>query len=134
MAHSYYLAYWEMGNICESEQIKASLLSTCCVLWTGKITWSEAYRCDLLPKFLNLILLKDLRTHTHTLDFYVHFAVRTILYYLSILFLILLVKTLLGALLFQVAMCNFQTIKDAADVAIATMLSGIQVCLFFFWF
>jgi D-lactate dehydrogenase (cytochrome) len=31
-----------------------------------------------------------------------------------------------------VAMCNFQTIKDAADVAIATMLSGIQVCLFFF--
>ncbi|TVU41506.1 hypothetical protein EJB05_15032 [Eragrostis curvula] len=26
-----------------------------------------------------------------------------------------------------VAMCNFQTIKDAADVAIATMLSGIQV-------
>ena len=30
----------------------------------------------------------------------------------------------------QVAMCNFQTIKDAADVAIATMLSGIQVCPF----
>jgi D-lactate dehydrogenase (cytochrome) len=28
----------------------------------------------------------------------------------------------------QVAMCNFKTIKDAADVAIATMLSGIQVC------
>ncbi|KAM0846870.1 hypothetical protein ACQ4PT_055387 [Festuca glaucescens] len=27
----------------------------------------------------------------------------------------------------KVAMCNFQTIKDAADVAIATMLSGIQV-------
>ncbi|KAL0309442.1 UNVERIFIED_CONTAM: D-lactate dehydrogenase [cytochrome], mitochondrial [Sesamum radiatum] len=27
----------------------------------------------------------------------------------------------------QVAMCNFPTIKDAADVAIATMLSGIQV-------
>jgi hypothetical protein len=27
-------------------------------------------------------------------------------------------------------MCNFQTIKDAADVAIATMLSGIQVCPF----
>ncbi|KAG6473157.1 hypothetical protein ZIOFF_067064 [Zingiber officinale] len=27
----------------------------------------------------------------------------------------------------NVAMCNFQTIKDAADVAIATMLSGIQV-------
>ncbi|RWW27952.1 hypothetical protein GW17_00007589 [Ensete ventricosum] len=27
----------------------------------------------------------------------------------------------------DVAMCNFQTIKDAADVAIATMLSGIQV-------
>jgi hypothetical protein len=27
-------------------------------------------------------------------------------------------------------MCNFQTIKDAADVAIATMLSGIQVCRF----
>lgn len=26
-----------------------------------------------------------------------------------------------------VAMCNFKTIKDAADVAIATMLSGIQV-------
>ncbi|CAN6196938.1 unnamed protein product [Urochloa humidicola] len=26
-----------------------------------------------------------------------------------------------------VAMCNFRTIKDAADVAIATMLSGIQV-------
>uniref|UniRef100_A0A2P2LG10 D-lactate dehydrogenase cytochrome isoform X2 n=1 Tax=Rhizophora mucronata TaxID=61149 RepID=A0A2P2LG10_RHIMU len=26
-----------------------------------------------------------------------------------------------------VAMCNFPTIKDAADVAIATMLSGIQV-------
>jgi D-lactate dehydrogenase (cytochrome) len=25
-------------------------------------------------------------------------------------------------------MCNFKTIKDAADVAIATMLSGIQVC------
>ena len=24
-------------------------------------------------------------------------------------------------------MCNFPTIKDAADVAIATMLSGIQV-------
>lgn len=33
-------------------------------------------------------------------------------------------------LLFQVAMCNFKTIKDAADVAIATMLSGIQVCIF----
>jgi hypothetical protein len=27
-------------------------------------------------------------------------------------------------------MCNFKTIKDAADVAIATMLSGIQVCFF----
>ena len=27
----------------------------------------------------------------------------------------------------QVAMCNFPTIKDAADVAIATMHSGIQV-------
>lgn len=27
----------------------------------------------------------------------------------------------------QVAMCNFPTIKDAADVAIATMMSGIQV-------
>jgi hypothetical protein len=27
-------------------------------------------------------------------------------------------------------MCNFKTIKDAADVAIATMLSGIQVCVF----
>lgn len=27
----------------------------------------------------------------------------------------------------QVAMCNFPTVKDAADVAIATMLSGIQV-------
>ncbi|KAM0057081.1 putative D-lactate dehydrogenase (cytochrome) [Helianthus debilis subsp. tardiflorus] len=27
----------------------------------------------------------------------------------------------------QVAMCNFPTIKDAADVAIAVMLSGIQV-------
>lgn len=26
-------------------------------------------------------------------------------------------------------MCNFPTIKDAADVAIATMLSGIQVGL-----
>lgn len=24
-------------------------------------------------------------------------------------------------------MCNFPTVKDAADVAIATMLSGIQV-------
>lgn len=33
------------------------------------------------------------------------------------------------ALLFQVAMCNFQMIKDAADVAMATMLSGIQVQL-----
>jgi hypothetical protein len=33
-------------------------------------------------------------------------------------------------LLSQVAMCNFKTIKDAADVAIATMLSGIQVCVF----
>ncbi|KAK1281785.1 hypothetical protein QJS10_CPB22g00804 [Acorus calamus] len=30
----------------------------------------------------------------------------------------------------EVAMCNFQTIKDAADVTIATMLSGIQdVCV-----
>lgn len=28
---------------------------------------------------------------------------------------------------FQVAMCHFRTIKDAADVAIATMLSGVQV-------
>lgn len=27
----------------------------------------------------------------------------------------------------QVAMCNFPTVKDAADVAIATMMSGIQV-------
>lgn len=27
----------------------------------------------------------------------------------------------------QVAMCNFPTIKEAADVAIATMLSGVQV-------
>lgn len=27
----------------------------------------------------------------------------------------------------QVAMCNFPTVKDAADVAIATMLAGIQV-------
>ncbi|KAF5772531.1 putative D-lactate dehydrogenase (cytochrome) [Helianthus annuus] len=27
----------------------------------------------------------------------------------------------------QVAMCNFPTIKDAADVAIAAMLSSIQV-------
>jgi hypothetical protein len=26
-------------------------------------------------------------------------------------------------------MCNFPTVKDAADVAIATMLSGIQVGL-----
>jgi hypothetical protein len=34
------------------------------------------------------------------------------------------------SLFIQVAMCNFQTIKDAADVAIATMLSGIQVCPF----
>lgn len=30
-------------------------------------------------------------------------------------------------ILAQVAMCNFPTIKDAADVAIATMHSGIQV-------
>lgn len=29
----------------------------------------------------------------------------------------------------QVAMCNFPTIKDAADVAIATMMSGIQVLI-----
>jgi len=29
-----------------------------------------------------------------------------------------------------VAMCNFKTIKDAADVAIATMLFGIQVLSF----
>jgi len=27
----------------------------------------------------------------------------------------------------QVAMCNFPSVKDAADVAIATMRSGIQV-------
>lgn len=27
----------------------------------------------------------------------------------------------------QVAMCNFPSVKDAADVAIATMMSGIQV-------
>jgi len=27
-------------------------------------------------------------------------------------------------------MCNFKTIKDAADVAIATMFSGIQVRVF----
>lgn len=30
----------------------------------------------------------------------------------------------------QVAMCNFPTIKDAADVAIATMMSGIQVRIY----
>lgn len=29
--------------------------------------------------------------------------------------------------IFQVAMCNFPSVKDAADVAIATMFSGIQV-------
>ncbi|KAM3244554.1 hypothetical protein ACQJBY_056088 [Aegilops geniculata] len=34
---------------------------------------------------------------------------------------------LLNALCIQVAMCNFQTVKDAANVAIATMHSGIQV-------
>jgi len=27
----------------------------------------------------------------------------------------------------QVAMCNFPSVKDAADVAIATMRSGVQV-------
>jgi len=32
-------------------------------------------------------------------------------------------------------MCHFRTIKDAADVAIATMLSGIQVrsCVLYYW-
>ncbi|KAK2973119.1 hypothetical protein RJ640_027091 [Escallonia rubra] len=35
--------------------------------------------------------------------------------------------TLLTMIMIQVAMCNFPTIKDAADVAIATMSSGIQV-------
>lgn len=32
----------------------------------------------------------------------------------------------------QVAMCNFKNIRDAADVAIATMHSGIQVCVICF--
>jgi hypothetical protein len=53
------------------------------------------------------------------------------LYYVSSFAFILVVKALLlNVSSIQVAMCNFQTIKDAADVAIATMLSGIQVCLF----
>lgn len=30
-------------------------------------------------------------------------------------------------MMLQVAMCNFRSVKDAADVAIATMHSGIQV-------
>lgn len=38
---------------------------------------------------------------------------------------------LIDLIILQVAMCNFPTIKDAADVAIATMLSGIQVGLYF---
>ena len=33
----------------------------------------------------------------------------------------------LSSIILQVAMCNFPSIKDAADVAIATMHSGIQV-------
>jgi hypothetical protein len=53
------------------------------------------------------------------------------LYYVSSFAFVLVVKALrLNVSSIQVAMCNFQTIKDAADVAIATMLSGIQVCLF----
>lgn len=39
----------------------------------------------------------------------------------------LLVELFFYMILAQVAMCNFPTIKDAADVAIATMHSGIQV-------
>eukprot|EP00268_Persea_americana_P048306 TRINITY_DN5095_c0_g1_i1.p1 TRINITY_DN5095_c0_g1~~TRINITY_DN5095_c0_g1_i1.p1 ORF type:complete len:290 (+),score=79.37 TRINITY_DN5095_c0_g1_i1:616-1485(+) len=38
-----------------------------------------------------------------------------------------LAKEGVNRLLLKVAMCNFPTIKDAADVAISTMLSGIQV-------
>lgn len=30
----------------------------------------------------------------------------------------------------QVAMCSFPSVRDAADVAIAAMLSGIQVAFF----
>ncbi|RZC82708.1 hypothetical protein C5167_045488 [Papaver somniferum] len=36
-------------------------------------------------------------------------------------------SSLLVCTIWRVAMCNFPTVKDAADVAIATMLSGIQV-------
>lgn len=31
----------------------------------------------------------------------------------------------------QVAMCNFPTVKDGANVAIAAMISGIQMCAYY---
>lgn len=44
------------------------------------------------------------------------------------LFLVLYLSAcIINSISFQVAMCNFRTIKDAADVAIATMLSGLRV-------
>ena len=97
----------------------------------------------------NLFFLKGMTTimlwHTTTVVFHeknlckhIHNRTQVARFMMSIfsvlcifyVFILVMEALTIHFLLSQVAMCNFKTIKDAADVAIATMLSGIQVCVF----